>query len=720
MSMKAKNILSKALVLGALFGAAAFSNPYYEVEGHNIYMVNPATGEKKLIHLYGVNWFGFETPNYVVHGLWSRNYKDMLKQIKSLGFNAIRLPFCTKTIEGMTPTGIDYSKNPDLQGLNSLQVMEKIVEAANELGLFVLLDYHRIGCNYIEPLWYTEDFTEQDYINTWKKVAEIFKKYPNVIGADLKNEPHSEGSGDSLYTTGATWAYNPATDWNLAAERIGEAVLSIAPNWLIFVEGTQVTNPQIDSSYKWGLNAWWGGNLMAVREYPVNLPANKLVYSPHVYGPDVYDQPYFEEPDFPDNMPDIWYHHFGYVQMDLNKPIVIGEFGGKYGHGGDPKDVTWQNAIVDWMKQNDFCNFFYWSWNPNSGDTGGILQDDWVHIWTDKYDNLKRLMTACGDPEYLKENDEIQTISWSVIPEPTADGTVQYLPDSLLYTNNTVSEENSTETLPVTSVDNETQTVSVVENNSTETTQVSEDNSTQTAEEDTNSTETVQPVEESNETQTLEENSTAEENTQPVEETNETTQSVSPYLTLVNSWDGGAQYQFNYEGKDWIAYITVADGEITDIWNARIQSQNGTTYVIVPESWYTDNFGFIVRGENPTVTSVEVKKPSEDTSAVSVSADQLDVKIEITADWNDGYVAQITITNNGDQPVNGWKLIIATTSQIQNNWGFTYTDNGDGTLTLQPVDYTYTIYPHSSVTFGFVATKGGNQIYPKLVEIIPY
>ena len=32
--------------------------------------------------LQGVNWFGFETSNHAPHGLWSRDYKDMLAQIK--------------------------------------------------------------------------------------------------------------------------------------------------------------------------------------------------------------------------------------------------------------------------------------------------------------------------------------------------------------------------------------------------------------------------------------------------------------------------------------------------------------------------------------------------------------------------------------------------------------------------------------------------------------
>src|SRR5689334_14757244 len=31
----------------------------------------------KPVRIAGVNWFGFETANYVAHGLWSRDYKSM-------------------------------------------------------------------------------------------------------------------------------------------------------------------------------------------------------------------------------------------------------------------------------------------------------------------------------------------------------------------------------------------------------------------------------------------------------------------------------------------------------------------------------------------------------------------------------------------------------------------------------------------------------------------
>ena len=69
------------------------------------------------VRIAGVNWFGLETGNYAPHGLWTRGYKEMLDQIKSLGYNTIRLPYSNQLFDaGSTPNGIDYSRNADLAG----------------------------------------------------------------------------------------------------------------------------------------------------------------------------------------------------------------------------------------------------------------------------------------------------------------------------------------------------------------------------------------------------------------------------------------------------------------------------------------------------------------------------------------------------------------------------------------------------------------------------
>ena len=68
-----------------------------------------------------------------------RGYQSMMDQMKQLGFNTIRLPFSDQLFDaGSTPTGINYSLNPDLQGLNGLGIMDKIVAYAGKIGLRII------------------------------------------------------------------------------------------------------------------------------------------------------------------------------------------------------------------------------------------------------------------------------------------------------------------------------------------------------------------------------------------------------------------------------------------------------------------------------------------------------------------------------------------------------------------------------------------------------
>nr|AZP54316.1 thermoactive glycoside hydrolase family 5 endoglucanase [uncultured archaeon] len=367
------------IFIGLLFLLSPVSAVEYRAENGKIY----ADGNE--IHLYGVSWFGFELKDHVVFGLTQRNWKEILQDVKRLGFNAVRLPFCSESIKPGTkpnPNKINYELNPDLKNLTSLEIMERIISYANELGIYVLLDYHRIGCAYIEPLWYTDEYPEEQYIADWVFLAERFGRYPNVIGADIKNEPHDE----------ASWGTGDETDFRLFAERVGKAILEKAPHWLIFVEGVQHAHvPEIDSKNPYP--CFWGENLMGVREYPVRLPEGKVVYSPHVYGPSVYEMPYFRDSSFPDNLPEIWELHFGYLK-DLNYTLVIGEWGGNY----EGKDKVWQDKFSEWLVEKGIHDFFYWCLNPESGDTKGIFLDDWKTVNWEKMRVIYRVIKA-SNPE---------------------------------------------------------------------------------------------------------------------------------------------------------------------------------------------------------------------------------------------------------------------------------------------------------------------------------
>jgi endoglucanase len=322
--------------------------------------------------LTGVNWFGLETDAYAPHGLWSRSWQSMLDQMVKAGFNTIRLPYTNQLFDKSSVPGkaIDYTKNPDLKGKQGLELMDTIVKGATDRGLMVLLDRHRPTAQAQSELWYTQDVSEQRWIDDWTMLANHYRDNPLVIGADLHNEPRGQ----------ATWGDgNEKTDWRLAAERAGNAILKANPNWLIVVEGVERVG---DDGY------WWGGNLMGAKDHGVRLTEpDKLVYSAHDYGPGVYRQNWFLTKDFPMNMPGLWKKHWSYLKKDNTAPVLLGEFGGR---SVDPTDLEgmWQRALFSYLKDQGI-SYTYWSWNPDSGDTGGVLKDDWQTFNQDKLDVLK-------------------------------------------------------------------------------------------------------------------------------------------------------------------------------------------------------------------------------------------------------------------------------------------------------------------------------------------
>ena len=370
-----------ASAVSAIFATAARAagGGYWHTSGREILDSNNTP-----VRIAGVNWFGFETSNYVVHGLWARDYKSMLDQMKSLGYNTIRLPYSDDIFKpGTMPNSINFNQmNTDLQGLTSLQVMDKIVDYAGSIGLKIILDRHRPDSSGQSALWYTSSVPESTWIADLKSLAQRYLGNPTVVGIDLHNEPHSPacwGCGD------------PSTDWRLAAERSGNAVLSVNPNLLIFVEGVDTFN---------GDSYWWGGNLQGVAQYPVQLNvANRLVYSAHDYATSVYTQPWFSDPTFPNNMAGIWDKNWGYIFKQNIAPVWVGEFGTTL---QSATDQTWLKTLVQYLRPTsqfgaDSFQWTFWSWNPDSGDTGGILKDDWTTVDTVKDGYLASIKAPAFD-----------------------------------------------------------------------------------------------------------------------------------------------------------------------------------------------------------------------------------------------------------------------------------------------------------------------------------
>jgi endoglucanase len=364
-------------------------------------------GSGAALQIRGISHFGFNSGILQPQYLWAMGWKEQIAQIKSLGFNAVRVPFVPDTLYNTTPVDklsyVDPAKNPELLGKTPLQALDLWMAEADRQGLYVLLDFHSVSMQRQYPTWYDtaaadlaliyngQAYTADDWIRDLTFVAKRYASLPHFFAIDIDNEPN----GVVRWSTGDPNATNPANFWKDAAERASAAVLAANPALLIFVQGI---NGNFDGREDSSIAMNWGEDFQPEAYQPLNIPAGKLVLSPHTYGPDVYVKKSFSAAGFPANLAADWEKLFG--QFYPAHPVVPGEWGGKYGQGtSGAQDITWQNAFVDYLLSKGMHDSFYWCYTPNSGDTGGIL-DDQLAVRQDKLALLQRLWgtTASSAP----------------------------------------------------------------------------------------------------------------------------------------------------------------------------------------------------------------------------------------------------------------------------------------------------------------------------------
>ena len=88
-------------------------------------------------------------------------WKEQIAQIKSLGFNAIRVPFVPDTLYNTTPVNqlsyIDANLNPELIGKTPLQVLDLWMAEADRQGMYILLDFHSVSMVRQYPTWFVSN-----------------------------------------------------------------------------------------------------------------------------------------------------------------------------------------------------------------------------------------------------------------------------------------------------------------------------------------------------------------------------------------------------------------------------------------------------------------------------------------------------------------------------------------------------------------------------------
>ncbi len=374
--------------------AQAVGEDWLHVQGNKI--VDKAGTE---VWLTGANWFGFNATERVFHGLWSVNLEDTTKSMADHGINIVRVPISTQLLlewksgQAAVSSGVNTYVNPELTGKTSLQVFDRFLELSEKYGLKVMLDVHSAeadNAGHFVPVWWKGTITTEDFYTAWEWVTARYKNNDTIVAMDIKNEPH----GTANSSPRAKWDSSTDQDnFKNVCQTAGRRILAINPEVLILCEGIE-TYPKEGVSWsstneKEYYNTWWGGNLRGVTDHPVDLGANQdqLVYSPHDYGPLVYEQSWFQKPFTKATLEaDVWDPNWLFIHKQGIAPLLVGEWGGRVGQ--DERQDRWLTALRDLMIERKISHTF-WSLNPNSGDTGGLLLDDWKTWDSAKYALLK-------------------------------------------------------------------------------------------------------------------------------------------------------------------------------------------------------------------------------------------------------------------------------------------------------------------------------------------
>lgn len=397
-----------------------------------------ADGEK--IELHGVNWFGFNNGSTMVDGMWngwnglSGDFETIVHRMQLMGFNAVRLPFSFKDLYEKDPR--DFTASAEIPTEEEIQNSVShpsfpIEEGAKIPPLTAPAERTPGRCNDYFPntttldrfLWVVNFFAKNGFyvlidnhlredstvledrhlwVQQWTDLVIRISEDPiskKMLMIDILNEPDNYG-----------------ILWEPSGQKPGlkdlylevmEAVYPINSEVLFFIEGTG----QGDIDANWGDG--FATEPMLISEHQLSDPTpffeallekpyvDQVVISPHVYPPSV---THAAENYTGEGLYKRLSDSFGYLTRQgfcrgtcKTFPVAVGEFGSRF---TESDDLDSMQDIAKYFNNSDDAadgrhkpikHWFYWCWNPNSGDTGGLVEDDWKSIIWDKIDYLSTI-----------------------------------------------------------------------------------------------------------------------------------------------------------------------------------------------------------------------------------------------------------------------------------------------------------------------------------------
>lgn len=376
--------------------------------------------------LKGINWFGFNNDQTMVDGLWAggtsfgTDFSTALFKLRLLGFNAVRLPFTFKDLElkaknkaipcTILPRNDIITKckallgtplpawippypskgicNAYLPNTTTRNRFKWTIQQFVKSGFYVIIDYHPMGKEDV-PL------NKDKFIKKWNDLFQFLHEDPLLKGRiliDLLNEPDSQQ---------LKWKYlTPLYD------EVMSHIYNIDKSVLFMVEGTG----QVAYNLNWGDGFVTNKEIITSRgiddasvffDTIMDKPyVNNVIISPHKYGPSIAKNMGYHKGGA---LFERVYNSFGYLhrqgyckrEKNNNKkckrfPLLIGEFGSTF---DDRNDIEHLNDFAKVLRNYTRTpSWAYWAYNENSGDTGGIVRNNWQDLDWRKLDWLKTNM----------------------------------------------------------------------------------------------------------------------------------------------------------------------------------------------------------------------------------------------------------------------------------------------------------------------------------------
>jgi cellulase/cellobiase CelA1 len=122
-------------------------------------------------------------------------------------------------------------------------------------------------------------------------------------------------------------------------------------------------------------------------------------------------------------------------------------------------------------------------------------------------------------------------------------------------------------------------------------------------------------------------------------------------------------------------------------------------------------------GQTTTTSGQTTTTSGQTTTTTGSGSRSCAVTWVVQSQWQDGFVADLTIRNTGSLAINSWTLAwtFSGNQRITNAWGLTWTQSGQS-VTARSVDYTSRIPVSGSVTAGFQATYSGTNSPPTSIQ----